>query len=134
MSEIAAYVVSHSQKVTRRVFENLLRQLPLLKAEFTQINAPNYPHLIEQLEFLADLVEDYVEGADKDIPSIAASEAAFALIYTHRAIDLIPDFVQNLGHGDDSAVVRSVLVRHERALAEYAVRQGLDWSAITIKP
>jgi len=32
---------------------------------FTQIQAPNYPHLIEQLEFLANVVEDLAKGGGR---------------------------------------------------------------------
>ena len=45
-----------------------LRQLPQWKLEFTQINAPLFPHLVDQLEFLADAVEDVLEGAYKELP------------------------------------------------------------------
>ena len=53
--------------------KNLLHRLPLLKAEFTQIHAPKFPHLVDQLEFLADVVEDFAEGAYQDIPYTAAA-------------------------------------------------------------
>ena len=40
----------------------MLRDLPLWKVEFTQIHAPKFPHLVDQLEFLADVVEE-ADGA-----------------------------------------------------------------------
>jgi hypothetical protein len=49
---------SRAAHVTPRVIENVVRHLPLWKVEFTQINAPKFPHLVDQLEFLADAVED----------------------------------------------------------------------------
>ena len=53
MSEFADYVNHGSSHITPRVVEQVLRHLPLWKVEFTQINAPKYPHLVDQLEFLA---------------------------------------------------------------------------------
>jgi uncharacterized membrane protein YkvA (DUF1232 family) len=48
------------------------------------------------------------------LPYYAVAEAAFALIYAHKKSDIIPDFIPELGYGDDSSVVRSVLIRYEK--------------------
>ena len=98
------------------------------------MNDANYPHLVEQLEFLADVVEDFAEGEGDDVPYITAASAAFALVYAHRQFDLIPDSVPEFGHADDSAVVRAVLMEHERVLADHAERTGRRWSEISLKP
>ncbi|HNQ87749.1 MAG TPA: hypothetical protein PKM73_03840 [Verrucomicrobiota bacterium] len=134
MSEIAAYVNRRSSQITPAVVDKLLRILPIWKAEFTQIRAPKYPHLVDQLEFLADAVEDTAEGAYKDLPYTALASAVFALIYAHRKSDLIPDDFGEPGFADDSSVVRAVLIQHEKAFAKYAAAQGLDWGRITSAP
>src|SRR3954470_13469965 len=131
MSEFVEYVNHGASLITARVVENVLRQLPIWKVEFTQINAPKFPHLINQLEFLADAVEDFAEGAYKDLPFIAVSQAVFALMYAHKKMDIIPDLVPNLGRADDSSVVRAVLIQNEKAFAQYAATQGFDWTRIT---
>ncbi len=134
MAEIVDYVNRGAAQITPALVETLLRKLPLWKAEFTQINAPQFPHLINQLEFLANVVEDVVEGAYKNLPYVTLAAAVFALIYAHSQVDLIPDMVKDLGRADDSSVVRAVLIQHERALAQYAAAQGMDWNRITSKP
>jgi uncharacterized membrane protein YkvA (DUF1232 family) len=134
MSEFADYVNHGASLVTPRVVENVLRQLPLWKVEFTQIRAPKFPHLVDQLEFLADAVEDAAEGAYKDLPFYAVAQAVFALTYAHRKVDVIPDLIPNLGRADDSSVVRAVLIQNEKALAKYAETQGVSWSRITSRP
>lgn len=134
MTGIADYTRSSAAHVTPRILENVVRRLPMLKAEFTQIHAPKFPHLVDQLEFLADAVEDSAEGVYKDLPYVALAGAVFALIYTHRMIDIIPNFVPEYGYADDSGVVRTVLSDHEAAFSKYAADQGFDWSKITIKP
>src|ERR1039458_6303970 len=68
MPEIAKFVNSAAANVTPAIAEKVLRQLPQWKLEFTQINAPKFPHLVDQLEFLADAVEDTIEGVYKDLP------------------------------------------------------------------
>jgi uncharacterized membrane protein YkvA (DUF1232 family) len=134
MPEIANYVNHGATHITPAVVEKVLRNLPMWKVQFTQINAPQFPHLVNQLEFLADAVEDYAEGADKELPLVAVAQAVFALMYAHKKTDIIPDFVPKLGHADDSSVVRAVLIQNEKTLAAYATRHGVNWTRITSKP
>ncbi|MDZ4817330.1 MAG: hypothetical protein SGI71_13860 [Verrucomicrobiota bacterium] len=134
MAQISEFVKHGGSRITPRVMKGILKKIPLLKAEFTQLDTPKYPHLFEQLEFLADVVEDFIEGKADELPLTAAAEAAFALIYAHQEVDLIPDFVKEFGHADDSSVVRAVLIEHEKALETYAVRHGYDWTLIGTAP
>ena len=134
MSEIVEFVNHGAAAVTPAVVEKVLRVLPQWKLEFTQIHAPLFPHLVDQLEFLADAVEDTAEGACKDLPYFALAEAVFALIYAHKKGGIIPDSILNLGRADDSSVVRAVLIQNERAFAMYASAQGVDWARITSHP
>jgi len=134
MAEIAAFAQRGASRVTPKIMDNLLHRLPMLKAEFTQIHAPKFPHLVEQLEFLADVVEDFAEGAYKEIPYAAAAAAAFAIIYTHRLLDIIPDFIAKISFEDDSAVVRAVLIMFEKDFEKYARAQHLNWKKVTIEP
>ena len=134
MSEFVNYVNHGASLISPRVVDQVLRQLPLWKVEFTQINAPKFPHLVDQLEFLADAVEDFAEGAYKDLPYVAFAQAVFALTYAHKKVDVIPDLLPALGRADDSSVVRAVLIQNERVFARYAETQGFDWSKITSQP
>jgi uncharacterized membrane protein YkvA (DUF1232 family) len=134
MSEFAAYVNHGAAKVTPAMVVRVARQLPSWKLEFTQIAAPKFPHLVDQLEFLADAVEDFAEGAYRDLPLYAAAQAVFALTYAHKKVDIIPDLIPNTGRADDSSVVRAVLIQNERAFSAYAEWSGLDWRKITIEP
>jgi uncharacterized membrane protein YkvA (DUF1232 family) len=116
------------------MMEKVLRQLPQWKLEFTQIYAPLFPHLVDQLEFLADAVEDTGEGVYKDLPYFALAEAVFALVYAHKKVGIIPDTVLNLGRADDSSIVRAVLIQNEKAFAIYAASQNMEWSKVTSAP
>ena len=134
MSEFVAYVNHGAALVTPRVLETVVRQLPMWKMEFTQINAPKFPHLVDQLEFLADAVEDFAEGAYKELPYFAIAQAVFALTYAHKKIDVIPDLMPNLGRADDSSVVRAALIQNEKSFAKYAEVVGVNWNRITSNP
>src|ERR1051325_505293 len=134
MPEIAQFVRRGAAQITPRIVRGVHKKLPFLKMAFTQIDAPNYPHLVEQLEFLANVVEDFAEGAEDDLPLVTVAGATFALIYTHREKDLIPDFVPEFGHADESAVVRAVLIEHEKVFVGYASRHQLNWPKLNINP
>jgi uncharacterized membrane protein YkvA (DUF1232 family) len=134
MPEIVKFVNNGAATITPAVAEKVLRMVPQWKLEFTQITAPRFPHLVDQLEFLADTVEDVMEGAYKDLPYVAVAQAVFALIYAHKKIGIIPDYVLDLGRADDSSVVRAVLLQNEKAFALYAGSRGLDWAHITNQP
>jgi len=134
MSEIAKFVNNGAGSITPAIAEKVMRQLPQWKLEFTQIHAPLFPHLVDQLEFLANAVEDVIEGAYKDLPYAALAQAVFALVYSHKKVGIIPDSVLNLGYADDSSVVRAVLIQNEKAFAIYAGMQGTDWQRITSQP
>jgi uncharacterized membrane protein YkvA (DUF1232 family) len=134
MSEIVNFVNRGAGSITPAIMEKVLRQLPQWKLEFTQIYAPLFPHLVDQLEFLADAVEDTAEGIYKDLPYFALAEAVFALVYAHKKVGIIPDTILNLGRADDSSIVRAVLIQNEKTFALYAASQKVDWSKVTSSP
>ena len=134
MSEIAKFVNHGAATITPALAENVLRHLPQWKLEFTQISAPKFPHLVNQLEFLADAVEDATEGAYKELPYVAVAQAVFALLYAHKKMGIIPEGVLEMGGADNSSVVRAVLIQNEKAFALYAGTQGVDWRKITSQP
>lgn len=120
--------------ITPTILKRVHKKLPFLKLKFTELNDPSFPHLPDQLEFLADVLEDFAEGVEDGLPYATASAVAFAIIYAYRQFDLIPDSTPEVGLADDSAVVRTVLYEHEKVLAAYAGRHKMKWEAITLKP
>ena len=132
--QIADFVNHGASLITPVVAEKVLHCLPMWKAEFAQINEPKYPHLVDQLEFLADVVEDFAEDAYQELPYTAYAQAVFALIYAHKKGGIIPHFVPNLARADDSSVVRCVLIQNETAFSIYATSQQVDWAGITSEP
>jgi hypothetical protein len=134
MPEIVEFLNRGAGSITPAVVEKLVRALPQWKLEFTQIYEPLFPHLGAQLDFLANAIEDTAEGAYKDLPYLAVAQAAFALIYAHKKVGIIPDAVLNLGRADDSSVVRAVLILNEKSFAIYAATQDVEWSKITSQP
>jgi len=127
MSEIVEFLHHGAEQITPKILRGIHKKLPSLKLQFAQINAPKFPHLVEQLEFLADVVEDFVEGVEDNLPYVAIAEAAYALVYSHKDSGLIPNHINHIGRADDSALVRAVLIENERVLSEYAERHEFEW-------
>jgi hypothetical protein len=132
--EIVNFVNNGAVSITPSIAEKVLRQLPQWKLQFTQINAPKFPHLVRQLDFLASAVEDATEGVYKDLPFVTIAQATFALLYAHKKTGVIPATMLNLGCADDSSVVRAVLIQNEKVLAVYAIAQGIDFKKVTSLP
>ena len=80
---------------------------------------------------MAGVVEDYVEGVDDTLLLVAVAEAAYALVYAHRKLGLIPNHLPHIGHADESSIFRAILIEKERVLSEYAERHDIDW--VTLK-
>src|SRR5437764_12404459 len=96
MPEIVEFVNRGAASITPAVVEKMLRHLPQWKLEFTQIYEPLFPHLVDQLEFLANAVEDIAEGAYKEMPYIAFAQAVFALIYSPKMDGIILETILNI--------------------------------------
>jgi uncharacterized membrane protein YkvA (DUF1232 family) len=134
MSEIAKFLHHGAASITPNLLKAVHKKLPFLKLKFNELNDPAYPHLSDQLEFLANVVEDFAEGVEEDLPYLTAASAVFALLYADRQFDLIPGSVPAFGHADDSGVVRAVLIEHEKVLAAYAERHKMNWDVLSVNP
>jgi uncharacterized membrane protein YkvA (DUF1232 family) len=133
MAELAEFVRTNAGRINNEILKRVHKKLPMLKLEFTQVHAPNFPHLIPQLQFLANVVEDFLDGKADELPLFTIAGACFAIIYAQRQWDLIPDPIKDLGRTDDSGVVRVVLIENERVLSEYARKTGVNWNTITVE-
>jgi uncharacterized membrane protein YkvA (DUF1232 family) len=134
MADIANLVHRGAAAITPNLLKGVHKKLPYLKLKFTELDDPAYPHLADQLEFLADVVEDFAEGVEEDLPYTTVAAVVFALLFANRQSDLIPGLISEAGLADDSAVVRAVLLEHERVFAAYAERHKMKWDAITVDP
>jgi uncharacterized membrane protein YkvA (DUF1232 family) len=133
MAEMAEFVRGGAAKITREILQRVHKKLPMLKLQFAQLHAPSFPHLVPQLQLLANVVEDFVDGKADDVPLTTVAAACFAIIYAQRQWDLIPDPIHDVGRADDSSVVRVVLIENEKVLSAYAEKQGLNWRTISVK-
>jgi uncharacterized membrane protein YkvA (DUF1232 family) len=109
--ELTEFVQRQARSLSLIDIEELIADLPVLRERFAKISSNSYPYLGEQLQFLSQVVEDLRR---RDPAGETLGEAAFALIYFQRAIDLIPDSIPGMGLLDDALIVHIVLDKHEQ--------------------
>jgi uncharacterized membrane protein YkvA (DUF1232 family) len=126
-ADFIAFIESGTKRLAPKTLHQLVAELPDVREKFAEVQAPGFPHIHRQLHFLADVVEDFACDREREMPYQAALEAAFALIYFSRDIDLIPDFLEEVGYTDDAAVAATVLHRHATVFAKLAAARNLTW-------
>jgi len=134
VESISEYVERRAALLTPENLDELRVDLPLLSARFAAIAVPQFPHLQQQLELLADFFEDTADGVFPAGSNASRTETAFALRYRAKETDIIPDFVPEIGYADDSLIVRTVLSRHQDVFRDYCRFRKIRWSKIFLAP
>jgi uncharacterized membrane protein YkvA (DUF1232 family) len=131
-AEFIEFIEHNTARITPRTLARLIGELPDLREKLPALDAAGLPQTRKQLAFLAEVVETFAlqQPAHSDLPYAAALEAAFALQYFHRAIDLVPDSLGAVGYIDDAAVAAAVLARHAGTFEKLAAELRHDWSTL----
>ena len=134
VESISEYIEQRAVLLTPEQLDKLRADLPLLNVRFAAIAVPQFPHLQRQLKLLADFFEDTADGVFQAGSDASRKETAFALGYTAKETDIIPDFIPEIGYADDSLIVRTVLGRHEEIFHDYCRFRKIRWSRISFAP
>jgi uncharacterized membrane protein YkvA (DUF1232 family) len=134
VESISEYVEQRAALLMPEQMDKLRADLPLLNLRFAAIAVPQFPHLQQQLKLLADFFEDTADGLFPAGSDASRKEAAFALGYTAKETDIIPDFIPEIGYADDSIIVRTVLSRHQVIFRDYCRFRKIRWSKISFAP
>jgi uncharacterized membrane protein YkvA (DUF1232 family) len=126
-TDMQEFVARGGAKVTLGDLKKLIASLPQIREEAASIDGEEYPGLAEQIEFLGEVLADFHAGNFDALTFGAAAEIAFALQYLQKDIDLIPDFVPEIGLVDDATVVRIVLARQRGILGTHPAAGSIRW-------
>src|SRR5258708_21825772 len=119
--DLHQFILDGARRITPRYISKLIRQLPEIRLVATQV--AEFPQLTDQFEFLAELIEDFHSGLNQDVPYTAIAEAAFALSYLHKGVDIIPDRIPDIGYADDAAIITVVFETYKEAFLSLLLKQ-----------
>jgi len=129
-AEFEQFVERGGSKVTPATIFRLALLLPELREKFASVQAPGFSKAPAQFEFLARVVDAVAQDSYRDLSYAAIGEAAFALLYLARDVDIIPDCVEDIGYLDDAAVAAAVIARNAAEFAKFAPHADYDFAAI----
>ena len=81
--DLKEFIADGARRITPAHLDKLVRWLPEIRLAVTQVT--EFPNLPDQVEFLAEIVEDFHAGLNRSIPFMAIAESAFALFYLRKA-------------------------------------------------
>jgi uncharacterized membrane protein YkvA (DUF1232 family) len=117
--ELRDFIYDGARRITPAHLDKLVRVLPIIRLSVTQVT--DFPNLPDQVEFLAEMIEDFHSGLNRSIPFTAIAEAAFALFYLRKATDMLSDSVQQSGYGDDAAIITAVFESYKKPFLKHVL-------------
>jgi uncharacterized membrane protein YkvA (DUF1232 family) len=120
--ELNEFIADGARRITPADLDKLVRWLPEIRLAVTQVT--DFPQLPDQVEFLAEIIEDFHSGLNKSIPYTAIAESAFALLYLRKGIDIIPDNIPQTGYADDAAIVTMVFENYKQPFLRHALARN----------
>jgi uncharacterized membrane protein YkvA (DUF1232 family) len=132
MNQLDHYIADSARTLTREEIEDAVRAIPLVRVELATAVLPDeFPNLSAQVELLCHFVEDVFGGVlSREDAGDTFLEAAFAVRYFHRKVDVIPDQIPHIGKLDDAVVVQTVIRRGQPILQPYARSLKLPWKEL----
>src|ERR1700741_1801331 len=117
--DLEKFILKGARRITPANLGRLIRQVPEIRLMATQVT--EFPQLPDQVEFLAQLIEDFYSGLSPAMPYTAIAEAAFALSYLRKGIDIIPDSISGVGYADDAWIINLVFETYKPPFLDHVL-------------
>jgi uncharacterized membrane protein YkvA (DUF1232 family) len=121
--DLQEFIADGSRRITPAHLDKLVRWLPEIRLAVTQVT--EFPNLPDQVEFLAEIVEDFHAGLNRSIPFTAIAESAFALFYLRKGVDILPDSIPRAGYADDAAIITAVFENYKRPFLKHVLARNV---------
>src|ERR1700742_1627491 len=120
--ELQAYITEGARRITPAHLDKLVRLLPKIRLAVTQVT--DFPSLPDQVELMAEIIEDFQAGLNRSIPFTAIAESAFALFYLRKGADIIPDSIPRAGLTDDAAIISAVFENYKKPFLNHVLARN----------
>jgi len=120
--ELQNFITDGARRITPVHLDKLVRLLPEIRLTVTQVT--EFPNLPDQVEFLAEIIEDFHAGLNRSIPFTAIAESAFALFYLRKGVDIFPDSIPRTGYVDDAAIITAVFENYKRPFLKHVLARN----------
>ena len=120
--ELQNFITDGARRITPVHLDKLVRLLPEIRLTVTQVT--EFPNLPDQVEFLAEIIEDFQAGLNRSIPFTAIAESAFALFYLRKGVDIFPDAIPRTGYVDDAAIITAVFENYKRPFLKHVLARN----------
>ncbi|MCK6554877.1 DUF1232 domain-containing protein [Candidatus Binatia bacterium] len=107
----------------------LLGHADELRTRAAEMNAPHVDLFRAQLDLALACLTDHIAGDCPQIPYSTIGLLAGAVCYFSDQLDVIPDFLPNVGQLDDAVVLAMAFHMGEAGLRRYC-----DWKGIDLEP
>ncbi len=123
--DIEAFVENGAKTISVSDLEEIRRLIPNLEQKLASIeDGP-----VKEIEPLVRFLSQYLLSPASRAEVMPVHEAAFALKYFLKGVDIIPDLVPEIGYTDDLAILRLVYQRNHDAFSEFAKAESLTFPA-----
>jgi uncharacterized membrane protein YkvA (DUF1232 family) len=117
--ELRDFIYDGARRITPAHLDKLVRVLPKIRLSVTQVT--EFPNLPDQVEFLAEMIEDFHAGLNRSIPFTAIAESAFALFYLRKGTDMLSNSVEQSGYADDAAIITAVFESYKQPFLKHVL-------------
>lgn len=120
--ELQDFISDGARRITPAHLDKLVRMLPKIRLSVNQVT--EFPSLPDQVEFLAEIIEDFHAGLNRSIPFTAIAESAFALFYLRKATDILLDSSPRTGYADDAAIITAVFENYKQPFLKHVLARN----------
>jgi uncharacterized membrane protein YkvA (DUF1232 family) len=123
-SDIIDFLDEQAVRIAAPDVTALVAQAPAIRAKAGALDGERFHALREQIAEALGCVEDYASGQCPQIPYYTVAVLAAALFYFQTAVDVLPDFLPELGAVDDAMVMDAAIALVAEGLERYRAWKG----------
>lgn len=114
-------IVIWEEKTTKYIKEpfKLKKMIEEVLDKISKLQIGPIDELIESLYLIIGMIQDYINGNYKKLPSRTFSMGIMALLYFLVPTDIIPDWILSIGFLDDFVIITNLGKQMQKDIDEY---------------